>query len=389
MNSAKQLAKERKYPIPQVKSFIHHQQDSSSMETQMINNIENILLQNFHDFVLLSSQEREITEAYLIFLKWVLRQDVSHFYQSLELLQKMDVFRNRKQLSLHSSKVIRNMLQWISYFDPIHRDLFQGFHQREFPKNVHDENFLDQEYQFLQVLLGSTEVDESIYSATKLNAVFQKLLELLSLRKKHAKNQLDLRNPDSKEKLIIQLDSYEVLTKELQVVSEPLSKAFHLLSKNRLVFFEDFLFQCFGIPNYEPDIHSTKIRNLISRMKIMLPSSLMIKTKNQRILCLGDWSVVYIQNQSEIQMLLRQSPAWTWLLHELMEYKNLKIEFRTIDQKKMTELRSLQKKKKYTRSEVEKIWGVSKATANRRLQKLLSQKKIRMWGDGKNIHYEF
>lgn len=180
-----------------------------------------------------------------------------------------------------------------------------------------------------------------------------------------------------------------MLTKDLQIFSEPLSKAFHLLSKNRLVFFEDFLFQCFEIPNYDPEIHSTKIRNLISRIKVMLPSTLKIKTKNERILCLGDWSIIYIQNQSEIQMLLRKSSSWRWLLSELIEHQKVKVEFRKMDIKKMSELRSLQKKKKYSRSEVEQIWGVSKATANRRIQKLLFQRKIRKFGDGKNIQYEF
>ncbi len=359
------------------------------MDMQVINSIEFVIHKSLHNIEGQSDLDQKVFEAYVNFWKWILRQDMSYFNQAIETLQENEVLKKNQALSSPSMKAIRNMLHWISYFNPIHRSVFQSFYKKELSNHNQTSIFLDQEYEFLNLLLAQPGFSGVFHSSMQFNDAFQKIWKLLSLRINCAKNQNDLRIPDSKEKLIIHLDSYEVLTKDVQIFSEPLSKAFHLLSQNRLVFFEDFLFHCFGIPNYDPEIHSTKIRNLISRIKVMLPSTLKIKTKNERILSLGDWSIIFIQNQSEIQQFLRLSPSWRWLLCELIDLQRLKSEVRKIDIKKTTELRLLQKKKKYTRSEVEKIWGVSKATANRRIQKLIVQRKIRKFGDGKNSQYEF
>lgn len=185
----------------------------------------------------------------------------------------------------------------------------------------------------------------------------------------------------SKDSIVVDEESFRIVTHKSMILSEPLAKIIIALSDLKVVPFSEILWMCFGLPSYEPEIHQPKIHNLIARMKDVLPESVTIKTKNQMAHFFGPTDAVIKISPSALEKRIFENMASL----KLGSSESVRVFERPLHPRAVVE--RAHGKRVLRRDEFQKIMKLSKATTVRWLQRWIDQGLIRPEGAGPSMRY--
>lgn len=169
-------------------------------------------------------------------------------------------------------------------------------------------------------------------------------------------------------------------------ISAPLCLAFSLLHAKPVVEAEEFMRVCFGISQFEPEIHQAKIFNLLARMRKIAPTELCFYVKSGKIYAEGSWSEVTFQRRHSLAGALQDCVEWKSIIksHPPRQQALLPSDWFV---RPVQALKQFENKRELSREELEKVTGKSKSTASRMIQRWLEQGILKKTGKAKNTRY--
>lgn len=185
---------------------------------------------------------------------------------------------------------------------------------------------------------------------------------------------------ESKNGTSIDLGTYKITHQGQVTISEPLVNLIGMLLTRDSLLFSEALEIAFGIPDYEEEVHKTKIYNLLSRLRGILPGKLKVLTRQGRIYLQGDKSCVSVRKTgpSLIANPLQQAKK------PVAELKKAALD-RWVHPQLI--LKKVAGQRSFTRQELQELAQTSKATLNRWIQKWLQENLIKKTGQGKSTRY--
>jgi hypothetical protein len=184
--------------------------------------------------------------------------------------------------------------------------------------------------------------------------------------------------------LLVRLDEYSLTTDHERMISEPAAKILCFLKKQTSISFEDALSESFGIRGYDSLVHNPKIYNLIHRLKLFLPLTCSISTKNQRIYFTDDGEHVRIQQGGTHT---RHFPQFYFPLQSFEKKQTLQMQKKVEVDARTQLMRLFEEKPSLNRQEIQTSLGLSKTTTNRWLSTWLDTGVVRKIGSGKSQAY--
>ena len=312
-----------------------------------------------------------------------------------DVLMRLDLSR----ATLEDQVLLRNSIGWLGLADEAfmhHTRLvsqkLQAISSGQFP-------MYELEWGIIQLLKAKRQGQRVVYRDTltslKKHALWNseeiKLSDLVKNLDSHPittrilSREMRARKSDAKT-IRVDLNSYVItdLTSQKKMLSQPMSLAFHLFSRESEVELAGFAREVFGLYQYDAIIHQPKIFNLLARIRTLVAGQLTLQVRGGVILCQGEWKSIELIAPSELSKLLRGESLGFYLARGKIEGELVKknIAFARI-RKKFGMAPS------FSREDVQQEASLSKSTANRILEKLTQDGKIERLGYGKNIVYRF
>lgn len=164
-------------------------------------------------------------------------------------------------------------------------------------------------------------------------------------------------------------------------VSKALCQLVLHLQSQKTLSFDEVMELCFSIPSYSEDHHRPKIMNLLTRLRKMLPASLELYTKDERLYSKGDFSKICI--------LQRENIITQWALPALFDRPCIEQNQHHMDRwiQPRIVVKQLNGKTSFNRADLQTMLKLSKATTNRLLQRWQNEGFIRSESAGRSIRY--
>lgn len=163
-----------------------------------------------------------------------------------------------------------------------------------------------------------------------------------------------------------------------KITSEPVCLALRLLRDESNVSCAEFVELAFRQKGYDDYLHSSRIFNLLARIRAFLPENLMVTKKADRILTRGDWSIVKVKRDidrvSELQRLAKVPVATS-----LPMKKN--------PGNQMIEKLARINRARFNRQDVEKKLHLSRTAAHRLVREWLENGFVECHGSGPSRKY--
>lgn len=182
--------------------------------------------------------------------------------------------------------------------------------------------------------------------------------------------------------IVIYPDDFILLIGKKKIISEPLTKAILFLLDHPVSGFDEFLSASFAIPNYEKDVHSSKIHNTLQRLKEVLPKQFGIKTRNEKIYFEALKSSIAVSTNT-YQFSLDQFVGKSNADHR-SKIRELKM-LRTLSPSVL--LQNYDQNLGITRTEIQEIVQLSKASTNKWISKWVQAGRLLKKGNGKGTSY--
>jgi hypothetical protein len=191
--------------------------------------------------------------------------------------------------------------------------------------------------------------------------------------------QADLRRGGRRPLVRVEIGAHAVRTGHgCRVISPPLARALRCLARERAVPAARFLEETFGITNYDPLIHDTKIYNLLARIRGLFekPAPVAIGMKHATVVSRGRWDrVEIVEPAADLGELPASLGAADRRVARERQYRP-----------RLT-ARRLQAQPEFSRGDLEKAAGISRSSAHRLLQRWNASGWIRTVGRAKNRRY--
>lgn len=171
---------------------------------------------------------------------------------------------------------------------------------------------------------------------------------------------------------------------EADLLSENMCQAFCLLYKNESVSDNEFCSRVFGIQEFDPVIHNSKLFTILWRMKKTLNDQIEFKVKNGRIYGIGNWKNIQFIELPIVLKIMREKTPNFYKNYADSQASKKKIDVTSI--KNTTEF-LLSVNETLTRAEIENRIGKSRPTCNRMISKWRSLGLLEMEGSGPSTRY--
>ncbi|MDO9181920.1 MAG: helix-turn-helix domain-containing protein [Bacteriovorax sp.] len=352
---------------------------------------------------------KKISEVIDRLYSWVWRfmsapsdSDWSRIVMTLDQLEKL----SSSQLSVDDSEKLTCALGWLGLLDPKFAkstekllSLFRTSESGDFHK-IHQLEKLVIKY--LQAKLNKDEYILSDYknaikahplynhpdiyfrnfienkTGQSTNNDFAKILEIFQeikpTQKKTAKTST----------LVIDLRYYKIQNgSDAPTISQNMTQALELFSKNESISDGEFFSSIFGIFEFDSVIHNSKLYTILWRLKKLCLDQLDFKVKNGRIHVSGSWkNIKFIELPTVIKIMRSSTPGF---FKNYSDSKPMATTFKS--DKILTSECLLSINESLTRSDIEKRIGKSRPTCNRLINKWRSSGLLEIEGSGPSTRY--
>jgi len=181
--------------------------------------------------------------------------------------------------------------------------------------------------------------------------------------------------------LIINLHNFHWQYGKNEGVSKPLCLLLKILHEKGHLSFHDLMKNCFSIPTYCEDLHRSKIMNLLTRVRKVLPNDFKLFTRDQWIYSKG--LITKIRFES------RECERVQWKLPRIFERPCLEQNKHHMDRwiQPSLVIKKLKGKEQVTRQELQDFLKISKATTNRLLVRWQNEGFLIKQSSGRSIFY--
>jgi|GEM_PF-4535418 len=162
-----------------------------------------------------------------------------------------------------------------------------------------------------------------------------------------------------------------------KITSEPICLALKVLREQNNVACADFVELAFRQKGYDDFLHSSRIFNLLARIRAFLPENLMVTKKSDRILTRGDWTIVKIKKDIErVQDQPRVAKVAATSVRLTKKHDDQALE-------KLTRIN----RARFNRKDVEKKLQLSRAAAHRLVREWIQNGLVESHGSGPSRKY--
>lgn len=353
--------------------------------------------------------------VYLWTWRWLVRPEEASMDRVLSLVAGLEVRKASEKLGSDDFQQIRNALKWISLFDHDSQQAMETLMRNFAPATFREDPWFRYEELVIDTLMalrdGRRFEHQELLKMVQAHPVhhesYQRMSGLVdpvlaeSFSKSAAwgsfKERLDEwvshQDQERSVKLVIDLKRYAATTTRPRktILSHSLCRAFEILQAQSSVSCEEFLRECFGLSRYEPLIHQPKIFNLLSRMRQLAPSALSFGVKDGSVFAEGDWESVGWIRPSASSRVLARNPLWKEKLDDWKSQSpGANADRRDTAQKNQLfgSIEKLREKNDgISRRDIEEALQVSRATANRIIEKWVREGFLTREGRSRNIRY--
>lgn len=186
-------------------------------------------------------------------------------------------------------------------------------------------------------------------------------------------------------KIIIDLRNHKIMKSGTRdITSENMCMALSLLFKNEVISDTEFFSQVFGLDEFDPLIHNSKLFTILWRMKKILNEDIEFKVKNGMIYSVGNWkNVKFISLPLIIKIMRNKSPEFFKNYADSQTSKSLV----NVEKIQTTTEFLLNVNETLSRAEIEKRIGKSRPTCNRMISKWRSLGFLDREGSGPATRY--
>lgn len=313
---------------------------------------------------------------------WLWLENPSELNRSnlASLLERFDFSEAKKKMTFEDFQMIRNALSWIAIFQAPLREWIGAYLARFNWSDLEVFPVFEMEWLHIQRLKAlrtgrSDARAQALIDRHPLSGV-PEIDFPVAERTLRATVKLE---PPGKGNLTVREGSCEVSRGRKRVISEAIAKLLLSLAQDPVLTFEQALWTCFGISPYDEAVHSAKIRNLLFRLKGLLPSQAEIKTRSGVIYAHGLGVHVIERPALEKQLFDNRFSLGK------MPSSAARIFARPLQPRALAE--KARGQELFTRGEIEKLLGVSKASAARWIQKWREKGLISEQGSGRARRY--
>ncbi|MBL7715554.1 MAG: hypothetical protein JNL01_08810 [Bdellovibrionales bacterium] len=352
--------------------------------------------------------------VYLWTWRWLVKPEEASMDRVLSLISGLEVRKASEKLGSDDFQQIRNSLKWISLFDHDSQQAMETLMRNFAPATFREDPWFRYEELVIDTLLalrdGRRFEHQELLKMVQAHPVHQETYQSLSglvdpqfpgnadtsswtAFKDRLTEWVASHEQEKTVKLVIDLKRYAATTTRPRktILSHSLCRAFELLQAQASVSCEEFLRECFGLPRYEPLIHQPKIFNLLSRMRQLAPSTLRFGVRDGSVFAEGDWESVGWVRPSASSRILAKNPLWKERLDDWKSQSpGANADRRDTAQKNQLfgSIEKLREKNDgISRRDIEEALQVSRATANRIIEKWVREGFLTREGRSRNIRY--
>lgn len=182
-------------------------------------------------------------------------------------------------------------------------------------------------------------------------------------------------------KLSIDLQSYRWRLGNQQGISKPLCVLLHRLQAAESLSFADVMIHCFDFRFYDESLHRDKIMNLLTRTRKLLPLGTEIITRQERVYLQGSLKSLTLHNATTL--------AAHWDLPLLLERPCLEMNKNAMARwaQPRLMLQKIKNHKTVNRAHIQKLFRLSKASANRLIKRWSDEGFLKKQNAGRSISY--
>lgn len=336
---------------------------------------------------------------YLWVWRWLLSSDSFPIEKVLLTLAPIKQSATLNYLSVEDKKLVRNALLWLGLFDPSSRRCLDSLLKLVEVSGVEHYPLLEVErlliYYWMALRDCHHQSAKDYLVALKHSPLFEeqdlcfyKLVKdslsstdpLYGLWKRLRKFVED--SEHNKHEVIIDFESFKVVNtrSQKQIISEPIVCAMHALSVDGVASFQKIAAVSFGISQFDPLVHNSKIFNLVARMRTVFSPTFKFKTKQSKVYLLGDLGNMLCKNYCSGELSLFNYADWREVVYERRQRGPALVVASTIHAT-MDDVLS--------RKQIQAICKKSRATTGRLLQSWQNKGWVKKVGSARSTKYRF
>jgi hypothetical protein len=164
------------------------------------------------------------------------------------------------------------------------------------------------------------------------------------------------------------------------LISPALCRALELLRAKNCVAPAELLASSHGLARYDSEIHAPRLYNLLARLKKCAPEGFRFQVKEGLVYASGDWTLVAFLRPDGMSRSLGEQEGWKRLVRAPSSTRR---ETRSAPRGWVAKL----PRGSFTRSDIERLGGLSRASAVRLLARWEKEGKVTRDGRGKSTRY--
>jgi len=335
--------------------------------------------------------------VYLWTWRWLAAPDSFSIEKVLANLAPLKQSTQLYLLSVEDKKLIRNALLWLGLFDSSSRRVLHSLLKLVEVSEISDHPLLESESLFIHYWMSLRDHQSEAakdYLAALQESVLLNHRDLLfcdllsaTLPTSHPLHALSQRlkgfskkQAQNRQSVLVDFSTGKITnfqTKE-EVYSEPMVYAIEALIENGVASFEQLAAVSFGISTFDPVLHTTKIFNLISRMKEVFSPFISFKTKHRKVYAEGDFRQIQLKNAAPAERSLFSYSNWRELIYER------RVSHASVPERR---LQSIDSEAALSREQIQSLCRKSRATTGRLIQSWHKKGWVQKVGNARATRY--
>ncbi len=332
--------------------------------------------------------ESVVERVYLWTWRWLMAPDTNLFYKIGEVIKHLNLRAHEQEVTHEHYQMLENSLLWISLFQGAGSIWCNEILKKINYAKVRPCDFFSYEKKIIEIYQAQKEkrniiADDMILELTNIITPEFVLPELLTANNMLSSGLKSLINTNITIDKGVVIDFSLMKTSFLKnkkifkyIENEHLVKLFNVFENKMVSSKQEILLSCFGLKEFNYDIHSNKLANLLSRSNKELQDLGKFQIRQDVIRLIGDFKIEVLGACKHTSQCY---PFW-----EAMEFEK--------DIQKEASLRPKLDKladKWFSRKELEQILNFSKSNTTRKINQWCEEKILLKKGLGKKTKYYF